>query len=255
MGRLVDLSHPIEPGMVTYPGLPGPVVSDFLGREASRGHYSEGTTFHIARIRMVANTGTYVDAPFHRFAHGKDIGSLPLESLADVEGVVAHVGIEQGLGHDALRDRHHVGVDVARLPVPPVRHPALGVARHHVTVAGDALAMEGRLHQPPLAQPRVTLAQEQSVAQDRAQHLEDGSLGRVAGPGRQHFLDEVGMAEEDQPTIHDPDRYHVTVVPHAGSEEAEHVAPELRQAADEQVALGPGRQHRPNLTPTRRAAR
>ena len=58
MGRLVDLSHPIEHGMVTYPGLPGPVISDFLGREASRGHYSEGTTFHIARIRMVANTGT-----------------------------------------------------------------------------------------------------------------------------------------------------------------------------------------------------
>ena len=92
MSRLVDLSHPIEPGMVTYPGLPGPVVSDFLGREASRGHYAEGTTFHIARIRMVANTGTYVDAPFHRFANGKDIGSLPLERLADLEGVVIDAG-------------------------------------------------------------------------------------------------------------------------------------------------------------------
>lgn len=88
MSRLVDLSHPIEHGMITYPGLPGPVISDFLGRDASRGHYAEGTTFHIARIRMVANTGTYVDAPFHRFAHGKDIGSLPLERLADLDGVV-----------------------------------------------------------------------------------------------------------------------------------------------------------------------
>jgi arylformamidase len=88
MGRLVELSHPIEHGMVTYPGLPGPVVSDFLGREASRGHYAEGTTFHIARVRMVANTGTYVDAPFHRYAHGKDIGSLPLEHLADLPGIV-----------------------------------------------------------------------------------------------------------------------------------------------------------------------
>lgn len=74
--------------MVTYPGIPGPVVSDFMGREASRGHYAEGTTFHIARVRMVANTGTYVDAPFHRYAHGPDVGSLPLERLADVEGVV-----------------------------------------------------------------------------------------------------------------------------------------------------------------------
>src|SRR4029453_14603321 len=87
MGRLLDLSHPIEHGMVTYPGLPGPVVSDFLGREASRGHYAEGTTFHIARVRMVANTGTYLDAPFHRYAHGKDVAALPLERLADLPGV------------------------------------------------------------------------------------------------------------------------------------------------------------------------
>jgi kynurenine formamidase len=86
--RLVEVSHEIEPGMVTYPGLPGPVVSDFLSRESSRGKYAEGTTFVIARVDMVANTGTYVDAPIHRFAGGKDVGSLPLERLADLEGVV-----------------------------------------------------------------------------------------------------------------------------------------------------------------------
>src|SRR4029453_14170941 len=68
VGRLVDVSPPIEPGMVTYPGLPGPVVSDFLSREASRGKYAEGTTFAIARVDMVGNTGPYVAAPFHRFA-------------------------------------------------------------------------------------------------------------------------------------------------------------------------------------------
>jgi kynurenine formamidase len=105
MGRLVDLSHPIEHGMITYPGLPGPVVSDFLGREASRGHYAEGTTFHIARIRMVANTGTYVDAPFHRFAHGKDIGSLPLERLADVEGLVVDAGGSRSLEAELFTGR------------------------------------------------------------------------------------------------------------------------------------------------------
>jgi arylformamidase len=88
MARLIDLSHPIEHGMITYPGLPGPVISDFLGREASRGHYAGGTTFHIARLRMVANTGTYLDAPFHRYAEGKDVAALPLESLADLDGVV-----------------------------------------------------------------------------------------------------------------------------------------------------------------------
>ena len=88
MARLIDLSHPIEHGMVTYPGMPGPVISDFLGREASRGHYAEGTTFHIARLRMVGNTGTYLDAPFHRYAQGKDVAGMPLESCADLEGVV-----------------------------------------------------------------------------------------------------------------------------------------------------------------------
>ena len=101
MPRLVDLSHPISHGMVTYPGLPGPVVSDFLGREASRGHYTEGTTFQIARVRMVVNTGTYVDAPFHRFAGGKDIGSLPLDRLADLPGVVVDGG--PGRAVDAAR--------------------------------------------------------------------------------------------------------------------------------------------------------
>ena len=90
--------------MITYPGLPGPVVSDFMGREASRGHYAEGTTFHIARLRMVANTGTYLDAPFHRFAHGKDVGSLPLERLADLEGVVVDAsGRGPGARRGALR--------------------------------------------------------------------------------------------------------------------------------------------------------
>jgi len=88
MPRIVDLSHPIEHGMITYPGLPGPVISDFLAREASRGHYAEGTTFQIARLRMVVNTGTYLDAPFHRYAHGVDVGSLALEKLADLEAVV-----------------------------------------------------------------------------------------------------------------------------------------------------------------------
>ena len=74
--------------MTTYPGLPGPAVSDHLSREDSRPRYSAGTTFQIARIEMVANTGTYIDAPFHRFADGPDVGSLPLARVADLEGVL-----------------------------------------------------------------------------------------------------------------------------------------------------------------------
>src|SRR5215212_6914864 len=88
--RLIDLSHTIEHGMVTLKGFPAPLVCDYLSREASREVYAEGTEFHIGRIDMIANTGTYVDAPFHRYADGMDLSELPLESLVDLEGIVVH---------------------------------------------------------------------------------------------------------------------------------------------------------------------
>lgn len=84
----IDLSHTIESGMVTYRGLPAPLICDFLSRESSRQHYAEGTEFHIGRIDMVANTGTYLDSPFHRYCCGKDLAQLPLTSLAGLPGVV-----------------------------------------------------------------------------------------------------------------------------------------------------------------------
>jgi kynurenine formamidase len=86
--RFVDLSHAIRDGLVTYPGLPPPAIGDHLSREASRAHYAPGTEFHIARIEMVTNTGTYVDAPSHRFEGMPDVGDLPLERLAGLDGVV-----------------------------------------------------------------------------------------------------------------------------------------------------------------------
>ena len=89
--KLIDLSHAIEHGMITYRGLPAPVICDFLSRAESRKHYAEGTEFNIGKIEMVANTGTYVDSPFHRFADGIDLAELPLESLADLEGVLVQV--------------------------------------------------------------------------------------------------------------------------------------------------------------------
>src|ERR1700736_2765922 len=85
---LVDVSHVVEHGMVTYRGLPAPLVCDFLSREQSRSHYAPGTEFHIGRIEMVANTGTYLAAPFHGYADGKQLSELPLERLANLEGVV-----------------------------------------------------------------------------------------------------------------------------------------------------------------------
>jgi kynurenine formamidase len=91
-GRLIDVSHTVEHGMVTYKGLPAPVVCDFLSREASRQVYAPGVEFHIGKVEMVANTGTYLDSPFHRYADGVDLAGLPLECLADLDAVVVRAG-------------------------------------------------------------------------------------------------------------------------------------------------------------------
>jgi arylformamidase len=85
---LVDVSHVVEHGMITYKGLPAPLICDFLSREQSRSHYAPGTEFHIGKIEMVANTGTYLDSPFHRYATGKDLSELPLQRLANLDGIV-----------------------------------------------------------------------------------------------------------------------------------------------------------------------
>jgi kynurenine formamidase len=87
---LIDLSHPIEDGMITYAGLPAPAISDFLSREASRSRYANGTEFHIGRIDMVANTGTYLDTPAHRFADAFDIAGIPLDAVADLPAIIVH---------------------------------------------------------------------------------------------------------------------------------------------------------------------
>jgi kynurenine formamidase len=97
----IDLSHSIEHGMTTYPGLPAPVICDYLSREASRAHYAPGVEFQIGRIDMVANTGTYIDAPFHRWAEGKDLAALPLEVLAGLDALV--VTIPPGAGPSITR--------------------------------------------------------------------------------------------------------------------------------------------------------
>lgn len=84
----LDLSHSVEHGMITYKGLPAPVISDFMSREDSRRNYAPDTEFHIGKIDMVANTGTYLDSPYHRYARGKDLAQLDLASIANVDGLV-----------------------------------------------------------------------------------------------------------------------------------------------------------------------
>jgi hypothetical protein len=137
-GRLVELSHVIRAGMVTYPGLPGPQVTPYLTREASRARYAPGTEFAIDTITMVGNTGTYLDAPYHRYSGGADLSRVPLARTADLPAVVVRVtgarqhGIDVGgpgragcprrRGTAAHRRRHPVRH--ARLcPRRPLRDP------------------------------------------------------------------------------------------------------------------------------------
>ncbi|HEY0446047.1 MAG TPA: cyclase family protein [Allosphingosinicella sp.] len=100
-GRLVDLSHVIEHGMTTYKGLPAPIICDYWTREASAAHFDDGSSFQIGRIDMVANTGTYLDAPFHRYAEGKDLAGLDLGAVASLQGLVVRKPHDQGLAIDA----------------------------------------------------------------------------------------------------------------------------------------------------------
>ena len=107
---LIDLSHTIENGLVTYKGLPAPIICDYLSREESKKFYEEGTTFQIGKIEMVSNTGTYVDCPFHRFEHGKDLSEVELEKFAELEGIVIRAPHAQKL---AITPDELKGYDVA----------------------------------------------------------------------------------------------------------------------------------------------
>ena len=107
--EIVDLSHVIEHGMVTFGDLPGPHICDYWTRAESAAKYDDGSSFQIGRIDMVANTGTYLDSPFHRFAEGADLSELPLESLADLPGLVVRRPFADGVATDAA---DFAGLDV-----------------------------------------------------------------------------------------------------------------------------------------------
>jgi arylformamidase len=132
--ELVDLSHTVEHGLITYRGLPAPVVCDFLSREASHAIYGPDTEFHIGKIEMIGNTGTYVDAPFHRFAEGKDLADLPLSSLAELPAVVIRPDLAAVPGN---KGRLRRAIDARALGRPDVAGRAVliqtGWSRHWAT--------------------------------------------------------------------------------------------------------------------------
>jgi arylformamidase len=109
VARMIDLSHVIEDGMVTYKGLPAPLICDHLSRERSHDVYAPGTEFQIGRIDMVANTGTYIDTPFHRYADGFDLAGLPLDNVVNLPGIVVRVA---GAERRAIDWQHFAVTDV-----------------------------------------------------------------------------------------------------------------------------------------------
>jgi len=151
VARLIDLSHEVEHGMVTYPGLATPVISDWLSRDASRAKYAEGTTFQIGKIEMIANTGTYMDSPFHRHADGGDLAAFSLAAVADLDGLVVRATARTGRAIDvgALKTRDvrgkavlvHTGWDAHwRTPAYGSGHPFLTRATaQHLVDSGAAL--------------------------------------------------------------------------------------------------------------------
>lgn len=112
--RIVDLSHPIRVGMITYPGLPAPVIEPHLTREDSRSRYAPGTEFAMDVITMIGNTGTYLDSPFHRYADGADLAGLDLATLVGLRAEVFHLhdAAHRGIGPDALMGRDLCGAAV-----------------------------------------------------------------------------------------------------------------------------------------------
>lgn len=106
---LIDLSHTIEHGLITYKGLPAPIICDYLSREKSKQVYAEGTEFQIGKIEMVSNTGTYIDCPFHRFEHGKDLSQVGLESFTDLDGIVITVPFSETL---EITPEHFKGYEI-----------------------------------------------------------------------------------------------------------------------------------------------
>jgi len=96
----VGLSHIIEEGLVTYKGLPAPIICDYLSRKESREIYESGTEFQIGKIEMVSNTGTYIDCPFHRYEHGKDLSQVTIETFTDLNGIVIRADYKKTLAID-----------------------------------------------------------------------------------------------------------------------------------------------------------
>ncbi|MFZ1678695.1 MAG: cyclase family protein [Saprospiraceae bacterium] len=105
----IDLSHTVFDGLITYKGLPAPVICDYLSREASKSFYEEGTSFQIGRIDIVANTGTYIDCPFHRYEDGHDLSEINIDQMANLPSVLINAFGHQAIGPEFFFHHHLTG--------------------------------------------------------------------------------------------------------------------------------------------------
>ncbi|GAB3662754.1 hypothetical protein GCM10027589_25880 [Actinocorallia lasiicapitis] len=144
--RVVELSHQITDGMITYPGLPAPKIGVHLSHEESRRNYAPGTEFHFATIEMIGNTGTYLDSPLHRFENGEDLSGVPLSALADLEGIVVRAGDVREITRDLLLPHDVLGRAVLIHTGHAAHWGTDGYAADHPHLTADAaewLAAEG----------------------------------------------------------------------------------------------------------------
>lgn len=105
----IDLSHTIEDGLITYKGLPAPIICDYMSREDSKQFYEEDTQFQIGKIEMVTNTGTYIDCPFHRYEDGKDLSQMELERFVDIDAIVIRVPFSETI---EITEEHLINYEI-----------------------------------------------------------------------------------------------------------------------------------------------
>ena len=153
--RVIDLSHVIRDGLITYPGLPAPTITPYLTREDSRARYSPGTEFAMDTITMLGNTGTYLDSPWHRYDGSTDLARLDLSTLVGLRAEVFHLtdawdSSRRGIGALAFADRDVRGAAVGTLSLPITVPDAMRAAISGTRSAGRARCRAGR---PPGSTP------------------------------------------------------------------------------------------------------
>lgn len=93
----IDVSVPIEDGMITWPGDP-PYVHELVQTIAESG------ICNVTRLDFGAHTGTHVDAPIHFIEGAAGIEETPLDALIGPAWVVDATGVGGPIDAGAFRE-------------------------------------------------------------------------------------------------------------------------------------------------------